>query len=441
MMAETDSRTLAEREVDYDAFVAANLRRNFTGNFIHGMLGLTGFRLMYAPTLIPAYIYSLTGEKALVGIGQSLLQFGAILSPIIGASRIEASKRMLPYAIRVGGLMRVQIALLALAGWFLDGWLCAFVTLGLFFFLGVFTGMQRVSFQMLMSKVIPLKRRGRLQAWRNLTGGMVAAGLSYLAGSYLIEHKVLGNGYATTFALSFVLTSFGLIVLQLLIREPDTLIVRPQMKLRERIREFPQMLEDRDYRWFIGAQALTVAGRVAQPFYILFAGQVMGLGGKTVGLLSLAFLGADTLSNLVWGNLGDKFGFRTSFIGCVALWAVAAIVLMQAHTTWMFVLAFAGLGAASSGYQMSSATMVLEFGAREDIPMRLALSTTVEGAISAIGPLVGGVIATTLGYIPLLWLSFAFLCCALIVLIFCVREPRFRKVEPVLVDDLIPGES
>lgn len=440
-MAETDSRTLAEREAEYDAYVAANLRRNFTGNFIHGMLGLTGFRLMYAPTLIPAYIYSLTGEKALVGIGQSLLQFGAILSPIIGASRIESAKRMLPYAIRVGGLMRVQIALLALAGWFLDGWLCAFVTLGLFFFLGVFTGMQRVSFQMLMSKVIPLKRRGRLQAWRNLTGGLIAAGLSYLAGSYLIEHKVLGNGYATTFALSFVLTSFGLVVLQVLIREPDTLIVRPQMKLRERIREFPQMIEDRDYRWFIGAQALTVAGRVAQPFYILFAGQVMGLGGKTVGLLSLAFLGADTLSNLLWGNLGDKFGFRTSFIGCVALWAISAVLLMQSHSTWMFVLAFAGLGAASSGYQMSSATMVLEFGAREDIPMRLALSTTVEGAISAIGPLVGGLVATTLGYIPLLWLSFAFLCCALIVLIFRVREPRFRHVEPVLVDDLIPGES
>jgi len=33
-------------------------------------------------------------------------------------------------------------------------------------------------------------------------------------------------------------------------------------------------------------------------------------GGATLGLLSLAFLGADTLSNLVWGYLGDKTGFR-----------------------------------------------------------------------------------------------------------------------------------
>lgn len=440
-MSDADTRPFAEREAEYDALVAANLRRNFTANFIHGMLGLTGFRLMYAPTLIPAYIFALTHEKALVGLGQSLLQFGAILSPIIGATRLESQKRMLPYAIRVGGLMRVQIALLALAGWFLGGWPCAIVTLILFFFLGVFTGMQRVAFQMLMSKVIPLHRRGRLQAWRNLTGGAIAAGLSYVAGRYLVEHNVLGNGYATTFALSFVLTSFGLIVLQVMIREPDTLVVRPQMKLTERIRDFPQMLADRDYRWFIIAQAFTVAGRVAQPFYILFAGQVMGLSGTTIGLLSVAFLGADTLSNLLWGNLGDKFGFRTSFVGCVALWIASAIFLMEAHTTWMFVAAFCGLGAASSGYQMSTATMVLEFGAREDIPMRLALSTTVEGTIAAIGPLLGGVVAASFGYPPLIWLSIAFLCAAFAILIFRVREPRHRRVEPVVTDDLIPGES
>ena len=421
-------------EQEYDAQVEANLRRNYTANFIHGMLGLTGFRLMYAPTLIPAYIFSLTGQQALVGIGQSLLQFGAILSPIIGATRLETAKRMLPYSVRVGGLMRVQILLLALAGWLLGGWACAIVTLVLFFFLGIFTGMQRVAFQMLMSKVIPLKRRGRLQAWRNLTGGLIAAGLSYFAGSYLVEHKVLGNGYATTFALSFVLTSFGLMVLQLLIREPDTLNVRAPVPLRERMRDFPALLADRDYFWFIVAQGLTVAGRVAQPFYILYAGQTMGLGGATIGLLSVAFLGADTLSNLVWGNLGDRFGFRVSFVGCVALWVLSAVLLMEASAPWMIVLAFCGLGAASSGYQMSSTTMVLEFGRREDTPMRLALSTTVEGAIAAIGPLIGGVVVTFAGYRPLLWLSVTFLLCALAALLFRVRDPR-RRVAPVVADE------
>lgn len=438
-MADADERIgLAQREADYDAFVDSNLRRNYTANFIHGMLGMTGFRLMYAPTLIPTYIHMLTGSVAMVGMGQALLQLGAILSPIIGASRIEHRKRILPYAVKTGSMMRLMVLFCAIAGWLLSGWVCAIVTLGLFFLLGIFTGSQRVAFQMLMAKVIPLKRRGRLQAWRNLTGGLIAALLSYYAGSWLIQNNVWGNGYATTFLVTVILTSLGLFGLQLLLREPDPVTSRPAMPLLERVRQFPQLLEDTDYRWFMGAQALTIAARVSAPFYALFAGQQMGLDGKTVGLLSVSFLGADTLSNLAWGNIGDRWGFRITFIGSVVLWALSIMLLLNAQGSVQIMAAFCGLGAASAGYMMSAATMVLEFGAREDIPMRLALSTTVEGTISAIGPIVGGVIAATLGYGPLLWLSVALLVCALMALVLRVKEPRFRVVEPVIEDDLLP---
>ncbi|MGH7009893.1 MAG: MFS transporter, partial [Caulobacteraceae bacterium] len=84
------------------------------------------------------------------------------------------------------------------------------------------------------------------------------------------------------------------------------------------------------------------------------------------------------------------------------------------------------LGAAQAGFMMSSQTMVLEFGAREDVPMRLALSQTAQGTMNAIGPLIGGAIAMLAGYTPLFILSMVFEGAALILLIFVVDEPRFR---------------
>ncbi len=425
------------RETDYDAFVERNLRRNYTGHFVHGMLGLTGFRLMYAPTLIPSYIHVLTGSAALVGLGQALLQLGAILSPIVGASRIEHRRRVLPYAIRVGSLMRVQILGLAIAGWLLGGWVLTAVTLALFFLLGVFTGTQRVAFQMLMAKVIPIARRGRLQGYRNLAGGAIAAALSYWAGSYLIERNVWGNGYATTFFVTFVLTSLGLTVLRFTMIEPDPVRLRPATGLRQRLRDLPHLLADRNYRWFIVAQALAIAGRIAAPFYVLVAAERMGMDGRTIGLLSFAFLGADTLANLLWGQIGDRMGFRLAFIGSVLLWIVGIALLLAARQPGLIVASFCALGAASSGYQMSVSTMVLEFGAREDVTMRLALSTTVEGTISAVGPLIGGLLVQFLGTRSLMATALAFLFAALLVLVGRVREPRGR-VAPVLVDDLAP---
>jgi MFS family permease len=421
-----EQATRADREAKYKRQVESNLPRNYRASFLHGMLGLTGFRLIYAPTIIPAYVHQLTGSAALVGLGQALLQFGAILSPIVGAARIEHRKRILPYAVRVGALMRLQILGLALAGWLLAGLPLLIATLSLFFLLGVFTGTQRVAFQMLVAKVIPIDLRGRLQAWRNVTGGIIAAGLAYVAGAYFIDANVLGNGYSTTFLLAFLLTSLGLLALQALLVEPDALSIRPQLRVLDRVRDFPHLLADRDYRWFIISQALIICGRGGMPFYILYAGERMGLGGGTIGLLSFAFLTADTLSNIVWGYLGDRFGFRICLLGSVATWIVAVALLLGAESSLMFVISFAGLGAAASGYMMSSATIVLEFGEGADLPMRLALSTTVEGAVAAIAPLAGGLIVTSFGFGALLICSLVLLIGALVLILLKVREPRNR---------------
>jgi predicted MFS family arabinose efflux permease len=409
-----------------DRFVSANLGRNFLAHFSHGMFGMTGFRLIYAPTFVPAYIYMLTGSSVLVGVSQALQQVGAVLSPLLSAREIEGKKRILPNAMRNGTMMRVQLLGLALSGWFLPGTWLVLATMLFLFLLGYYSGAQRVSFQMLMAKVIPLQKRGRLQGYRNLAGGGIAAALSWWAGSLLIERNVLGNGYATTFMLSFVLTSIGLTMLALFIREPDNHRARTPMRLIDRLRELPGLVSEPNYRNFLVAQLLTTAGRIAVPFCILHAGDVMHLDGKALGLFSLAFLGADTLSNLVWGALGDRRGFRLVYILSNIIWVGAFALMLVADDQGGFVLGFIALGAAVCGYSLSQQTLVLEFGSREDTPMRLALSTTAETSVAAIGPVIGGVIAALYGFVPLIWISICLVAAALGVMLFWVREPRYQ---------------
>jgi MFS family permease len=424
---DTPPPDLEAEERAYDAFVRENLRRNYIGHYLHGMLGMTGFRLVNAPTFLPAYLFALSGSSAVVGLGLALQQLGSMASPVVGASHVEHRKRVMPVALVLGAGMRLPVLLMAVAGWTLSGAPLLWALLALLFLFGLAGGAQRVVFQMLLAKVIPIERRGRLQAWRNVTGGLIAAVLAYFAGRVLIERQVLGNGYATTFLLAFVLTSLGLTALRWLMREPEPPTVRPQTRLRERVRDFPRLIRgDRDYRNFLVAQVLAMAGRLAAPFYILHAGETVGMSGATIGLFSLAFLGADTLSNLAWGYLGDKTGFRAALVAAVALSTASTLVLLAAQDQPMFLLAFVGLGASSAGYMMSASTLVLEFGGRDDIPMRLALSTTAEGAMAAAGPLAGGLLAASAGYPAVFWTAIVLQAAALAVLVFKVREPRRR---------------
>ncbi len=433
---------LAEREAAYEKFVWDNLRRNYIGNYLHGMLGMTGFRLVNAPTFLPSYLHMISGSNTIVGLGLALQQLGGIISPIFTGAQIEHRTKVMPAAMWMGGLGRLAILGIGLSAWFIPNdkhqvtlpWggvveVQPLVWSVLFFMLmfGIFMGAQRVVFSLLMSKVIPLSRRGRLQAWRNTTGGAIAAVLALVAGKYFIDAELFGNGYAVTFVFACALTTLGLWALQVLLKEPEPPTTRTQGRFRDRLREFPSLIrQDRSYAFFLVVQMLATSARIATPFYILYVGQSIHLTGAMLGLLSLGFLGADTASNLVWGYLGDKTGFRLVLLVSMAAWIAATILLMSIHTTPAIFIAFAGLGASQAGYNMAAQTMILEFGSRDDLPMRIAVSATAESTTATAGPLIGGITSQLFGYNVVFGASLGFLAAALLMLLFAVREPRSR---------------
>ncbi|HEY1961664.1 MAG TPA: MFS transporter, partial [Rhizomicrobium sp.] len=420
--------TAEEREQAYDRFVWRNLKRNYAGHYVHGMLGMTGFRLVNAPTFVPAYLHMLSGSDIAVGLGLALQQLGGTISPILGAAHIEHRRRVLPVSMVLGTLMRVAILGLAVSGWFLHGGTLLAAAMAFLFLLGLFSGPQSVAFQYLLGKMIPIRWRGRLQGWRNMTGGLIAAALSYFAGKYLVGPNVWGNGYGTTFLVAFVLTSLGLTAFRLLVREPEPPSLRPRVQVRERLRELPKMLrDDHHFRWFMIARTFAIASRVAAPFYIVYASNTVAMTGNTIGTLSFAYLIADTVMNIVWGYMADKLGFRSCLIAALVFWIAATVLLIGAGTMPLIFVAFFGLGAANSGYQMSAQNIVFEFGSREDMAMRLAVSNTAESIMAAAGPLLGGFIAASLGYRAVFVASIVFEAIALVLLLRFVEEPRKRR--------------
>ena len=419
-----------EREAAYEAFVWKNLPRNYAGHFVHGMLGMTGFRLVNAPTFIPAYLHMISGSDVFVSLGASLQQLGGVISPIAGAAQIEHRKKILPVSMFLGTMMRVQILGIALAGWFLGGTPLLVSVLIFLFLLGLFSGPQGVAFQFLLGKMIPIARRGQLQGWRNLTGGIIAASLSWVAGKYLVGHNVFGNGYSTTFALAFILTSLGLTAFRFLVREPEPPTMRARSTFGRRVLDLGPMLRGNpDFMYFMLARTFGIATRVVQPLYILYVGRKVGLSGDLLGSLTFAYLGADTVLSPAWGYLADRYGFRSNFIIALVFWIAATALLMSVHTPFWVFIAFFGLGAGNSGYQMSAQNIVFEFGHRDDMAMRLAFSNTAEGLMSFLGPLIGGLIAHGFGYGTLFWTAMVSEAIALVLLVALVEEPRKKRLQ------------
>ena len=133
-----------------------------------------------------------------------------------------------------------------------------------------------------------------------------------------------------------------------------------------------------------------------------------------------------TVSNLVWGLIADARGFRLVFLLSCLLWIVSSALLMVAPTFILTVIVFAGIGAAHQGFENSSRNIVLEFGDRENRPTRIAIANTVSQIAGAIGPLLGGVMATWLGYESVFITAIVFLFIGAMMVQISVPEPRHR---------------
>ncbi len=422
--AQAQRSSAASREARFQEQVRDDLRRNYLAHLGHGLLGQTGMRLVNAPTFVPAYVASLTGSDVAVGVARGLQYLGMFLSPIVGATAIEHRRRVLPVGLVIGALMRLSILGLALGGLLLPPpwpFLTACASLASF---GVFLGVQGVVFNFLVSKVIPVEKRGFLMGLRNALAGLTAVAVSLYAGPRLIEANALGNGYAATFLLSFVLTSLGLSLL-LFVREPETPNVLERSRVWQRLRELPGLLRsDRSFTRYFLARALATMGRMSLPFTWLYAGSRMALSGSELGFVTASFIFGQSSGNLLWGLLADRRGFRFVALATLLTWMLSVVALLETSTLARLLAVFAGLGAGSGGFQMSAQNLVLEFGARRNLPMRIAVANSASELVAALSVIAGGVLAATLSYVGVFWIAIACQTLAFAVIALGVDEPR-----------------
>lgn len=430
-MSETATNEQAREE-----FVERHLKRNIILQLAHGMFGQTGFRLFNAPTFMPTYLYALSGSEFVVGLARSLQAFGQVLTPVFGASLIGHRHRMLKVNIIAGTLMRLQILAVALSGLFL-GATTAGVYAVVFFMLlmGFFQGIQGVMMNSLRAKVIPIYRRGFVSGWRNFLAGATTATLSYFAGGYFIDNNLLGDGYAALFLLAFVITSLGLAALAFT-KEPDAVSLRQRESTGQAFRALPQLLrENPAFARFFVVRALGSFGRMAMPFYILYAGTQMDISGAMLGVLTTIWMLTGTATNVVWGGIADRNGYRIVMILTLALWVIAHIQLLAADDIITVMLFFVVIGTAAGGFNQAGQNLVLELGGEADIPLRVAVSNMAVNFVGTIGPILGGVIATFFGHPAIFVLCMVMQIIALVIMIGWIPEPRHQPLPRLTVDE------
>ncbi len=391
------------------------VRRNYWLGIANGVLYTVGETLSSPGLVLALLVRQLGGSLVLVGLLPALQSGGYLLPQLLVGGRIQG----MPYKLWLyqrAAFVRVALFIVMLIVIFNSATLPPALSLGLivltFSLFNLGGGTSTLAFQDVVAKVIPPRRRGVFFGFRQLVGGLLGFALvgplvGWLLGDASPVAFPANFGLLCLLALLFM--AGGLLAFSL-VDEPPQARPGPRMRVIEGLRRAPTILrENSNYRWFIIARMLTRAGQIAEPFYIIYASEVLGLPAGVAGIYLAVRALAGALSNLLWGRLSERRGNRLLVLASAALVPlppilalagpalIGAFALGSGGMLWAMGLVFLVAGAANDGSMLAGNTYLLDVVPEAERPTYMGLANTTLGLVTFL-PVLGGALVAWLGY-------------------------------------------
>ncbi|MGQ9585966.1 MAG: MFS transporter [Anaerolineae bacterium] len=414
-----------------DAALRAEVERNYRWNFMANFMDLALYwfanSFVSGVTILPLYVERASGSRLLVGLVSAISQAGWYIPQLLTANYIERRSRRKPIAVNVGLFSERLPLWLLVASTFLLNPANPWPAMAVFFFgytwscLG--SGAVAPAWQDLVARVIPADRRGRFFGLSNFMGSALGVGGALLS-AYLLAQHPFPWGFAWCFILGAAtnLVSWAFLTL---VREPALCTTKEPVSLGTYFRRLPSILrKDRNFSAFLLNRVASGLGRMATGFLTVYAVGRWSLPDSVAGTFTMILLLSQTTAYLLLGFVADHKGHKVVLEwGALTAMLTMAFCLVAPSPPW-FYLAFLGVGISIAADILSGTMIILEFTGTEDRPTYAGLANTTNGISIALGPLMGGGLATLVGYPALFLVAMAMALAAFTLVRFLVREPR-----------------
>ncbi|MHB1319312.1 MAG: MFS transporter, partial [Anaerolineae bacterium] len=392
-----------------------SIRRNIAWSAANHFFVEGGMTLSDPATVLPLMIREMGGSHVLAGLVPSVRLFGWLLPQFFVAAPLQRLRRFLPTVRLLEGVRALAYLALALLLASYDGANTGY-TLPLFFALFVMArlaaGSSAVARAELVARMVPREQRSSVVSVRSFTGdiGGFAAGL--LIGYVLAPSRaVFPLNYAWLLGISSVSFLIAISALSA-VSEPEGGPRGTQVDLRQQLARTPALLrEDLRFRQYIAARAATAAVGIADPFYILYATEALGVSAGMAGVYIAARMVVRMFSNLLWARTcrsrGNLWTFRVArLLGALEPVAVLAFGALKAllwseglppSAGMLFALPFALQGLAISADNISRTSYLYDIAPDHDRPTYIGLSNTLLGPLQFL-PTLGGLLVQALGF-------------------------------------------
>ena len=421
-----DQPTPQRTDDEITAEVERNYRWNFSVNLLDNAGFMFGFSFISATTIVPLFISKLTTSPLPIGIAAVIAQSGWSLPQLFTANSVERLARKKPVVVNLGFFLE-RLPMLVLVTAPVLAARAPMLALGVFllafawFNLG--SGVAATAWQDLIARCFPVDRRGRFFG----TSMFVGTSLGTL-GAAMSAWILKTFAFPTNFVYIFSFAAAGIFISWIflaLTREPVQPVEAPRTTSRQFWTNLPEILRnDHNFRRYLISRALLAMGGMGTGFVTIAAVQRWQVSDSTVGVYTAVLLLGQTLGNLTFGFLADRFGHKLSLeLGALVSLFAFLLAWLSPSADWYFVV-FAFMGIAVGAMVVSGILVIMEFSVPQRRPTYAGMANSSVGLVGVAAPLIGAWLAQ-MSYNWLFALSACIYLLAFAALHWWVKEPRW----------------
>lgn len=380
-------------------------RRNFIcfiGDFVLFSVALS---MVGATTVIPDFVRGLTDSEVLIALSSQMFEVGWLLPQLLVARQLVgvANKKWW----FVGPNIPVRFVILIFAGLIVllgkerpGAILVAFLVC--YGIAAIGDGLVGVPWVDLIGSSLDSVRRARFFGMGQAMVGLGVLGMTPLIAYVLSDAGPdFPNNYALLFGIAGTVFVITIPIMMMLHELPGGEARATPPTMREYLPELVNVLRhDRPYRAMITVRVLASLFTLANPFYIGFATEQLGLSSDVaVSRLLLVQTMGNVGGSLVFWRLGDRYGMR--FIRLVLLVGMTqpALALVAAAVgPAPLYLAFLAAGVLQGTLGISFLNWLIAYTTPDQRPVYSGLFNSVLAVSLFVAPLTGGTIVEKLGY-------------------------------------------
>jgi MFS family permease len=416
---------------DIDAEIDQNFKYNFRVNVLDGTFFWFGASFFATRTIAPLFLSYLTDNTFAFGLLSMIASTGWLLPQLFTANWVQRVpvKKVIP--VNHGFFWeRLPVLLLPLAA-LATLWSSGLAITLFLLFIGwhvIGAGIIAVGWQELIAKIFPVEWRGRFFGISNFVGNGTGI-LGATAAAWMLDTIAYPYNFMIAFGMGGLFIFLSWVFLGMT-REPADEIEETTRDNKSYWRSLPRILKtDKNYRRYLFSQVLSSVGYMAVGFLTVYAIQKWQVSAATVSLYTTSMLVGNTVSNPLFGWMGDKLGHKKVILISTLLTTAGIGVALVAPSPAWFYLVFGLLGANQAGFIISGINIVFEFAEKKIRPTYIGLTNSIIGLVAAIAPLIGSAIVENVSYQSMFTISVLFGLGSVIFLLLFVKEPRRLNLE------------